>query len=44
MLHKCDKFMWPDITKSKNVWTINIYYIDLKFSVCKIIEFTLKTL
>ena len=31
--------MWPGITKSKNVWTFNIYYIDLNFSVCKIIEF-----
>ena len=36
--------MWPDIPKSKNVWTFNVYYIDLNFSACKIIEFTLKSL
>ena len=44
--------MRPDITKSKNVWTyilaykskIICCYIDLNFSVCKIIEFTLKSL
>ena len=44
--------MRPDETKSKDVWTyIDIHeskviccYIDLNFSVCKIIEFTLKSL
>ena len=36
--------MWPDITKPKKVWTFNIYYIDLNFSACKVIEFTLKSL
>ena len=43
--------MWPDITKSKDVKHTLTYeskiiccYIDLNFSACKIIEFTLKSL
>ena len=35
--------MWPDVTKSKDVWTyidtkskVICYYIDLNFSVCTI--------
>ena len=36
--------MWSGITKSKNVWTLNIYYIDLNFLLCKTIEFTLNPL